>query len=210
MKFVYVDETGDKNQSDVFVMTGLLIDAYRLRKYTATFDAMITEFLAKHPNSRTELKTKAIINGSGGWSKVDAGERKKFLGEVCDLAIECATVYAIAFSFQNFEKAMAGATGRIPRIGRLMTPKNMRSGVRIGVLGYYSMLGTEFGNERTSCCKHIGTQASSPAELGKDEVYKLLKPYENNWLENFIIHPYGWDRIVAGVIIIIGILYLRD
>ena len=112
MKFVYVDETGDKSQSDVFVMTGLLIDAYSLRKYTATFDKMITTFLKKHPNSPRELKAKEFINGSGDWSKLDAGERKEFLDEICDLAVQCATVYAIAFSFHNFEKAIDAGHGR--------------------------------------------------------------------------------------------------
>jgi Protein of unknown function (DUF3800) len=105
MKFVYVDETGDKGQSDVFVMTGLLIDAYRLRKYTASFDEMLTAFLAKHPGSPNELKTKAFINGAGDWNKVDPVERKKFLEDVCGLAAECATIFAVAFSFENFEKA---------------------------------------------------------------------------------------------------------
>jgi len=38
MKFCYVDESGDKPQSDVFVMTGVLVDAYKLRKHTARFD----------------------------------------------------------------------------------------------------------------------------------------------------------------------------
>jgi hypothetical protein len=46
MKFIYVDESGGSTQSDVFVMTGLLVDAYRLRKYTAEFDKMIVDFLA--------------------------------------------------------------------------------------------------------------------------------------------------------------------
>lgn len=27
MKFIYVDETGSKSEGDVFVMTGLLVDA---------------------------------------------------------------------------------------------------------------------------------------------------------------------------------------
>src|SRR5262249_2111186 len=109
MKFVYVDETGDKGQTDVFVMTGLLIDAYMLRKYTASFDLMLTAFLAKHPRSRKELKTKAFIDGAADWNKVDFAERKKFLEDVCDLAAECSTVFAVAFSFENFEKAaMAG------------------------------------------------------------------------------------------------------
>lgn len=31
MKFAYVDESGDKGQGDVFVMAGLLIDAYPRR-----------------------------------------------------------------------------------------------------------------------------------------------------------------------------------
>jgi Protein of unknown function (DUF3800) len=105
MKFVYVDETGDKGQTDVLVMTGLLIDAYLLRKYTASFDEMLTAFLARHPGSPKELKTKAFINGSGGWSKIDHAERKKFLENVCDLAAECSTIFAVAFSFENFEKA---------------------------------------------------------------------------------------------------------
>jgi Protein of unknown function (DUF3800) len=60
MKFVYVDETGSDDHTDVFVMAGLLIDAYVLRKYTATFDKILTAFLAKHPGSPKELKTKAF------------------------------------------------------------------------------------------------------------------------------------------------------
>jgi hypothetical protein len=51
------------------------------------------------------LKTKAFINGTGGWSKVDATERKVFLSEVCDLACECATIFAIGLSFQGIENA---------------------------------------------------------------------------------------------------------
>jgi hypothetical protein len=53
-----------------------LIDAYRLRKHTTSFDEMIKAFLAKHEGSPTELKTHAFINGDGGWSKINAGERK--------------------------------------------------------------------------------------------------------------------------------------
>jgi Protein of unknown function (DUF3800) len=105
MKFSYVDESGDHSQGDVFVMAGVLIDAYRLRKYTASFDKMIVEFLAKHPGAPTELKTKAFINGAAGWSQVDATERKKFLGEICDLAAECAKIFGVAFSFEAFKKA---------------------------------------------------------------------------------------------------------
>ena len=76
MKLVYADESGEREHTDVFVMAGLLVDAYRLRTCTAAFDRMITVFLAKHPGAPKELKTKAFINGDGGWSKVDAAERQ--------------------------------------------------------------------------------------------------------------------------------------
>jgi hypothetical protein len=109
MKFVYVDESGAADHTDVFVMAGVLIDAYRLRKATAGFDGMITTFLAKHPGAPKELKTHAFINGDGGWSKVDAAERKTFLGEVCDLVAECSSIYAVAFSFEKFEQAANAA-----------------------------------------------------------------------------------------------------
>ena len=103
MKFIYVDETGDSSQSDIFVMAGLLIDAYRLRKYAAEFDGLITEFLKKHPSGKArELKTKSFLNGTDKWSKVPADERKKFITDVCDIARECARIYPIALSLSEF------------------------------------------------------------------------------------------------------------
>jgi hypothetical protein len=105
MKFAYVDESGDKPQGDVFVMAGVLVDAYKLRKHTATFDKMITDFLAKHPRAPKEMKTKALINGDRGWGGVDAAERKRFISNVCALAVECVRIFAVALSFDAFEKA---------------------------------------------------------------------------------------------------------
>jgi hypothetical protein len=112
MKFAYVDESGDHSQGDVFVMAGVLIDAYRLRKHTAKFDEMIRAFLAKHPHAPKELKTKPFINGSDGWSKVDADERKNFLRAVCDLVAECAKIFALALSFESFDKADTAKCGK--------------------------------------------------------------------------------------------------
>jgi hypothetical protein len=111
MKFVYVDESGGQDQGDVFVMAGVLIDAYRLRKYTAKFDEMITAFLEKHPGAPQEIKTKPFINGTGGWSKVDAAERKAFLINVCDLVVECARVFATGISFRRFAEALNAGHG---------------------------------------------------------------------------------------------------
>ena len=103
MKFTYIDESGDKSHGDVFVMAGLLVDAYRLRTCTTTFDEMIKTLFAKRPNVPQELKTSALINGDGGWSRVDAGERKQWLADVLELASQYCSVFAIAFSFENFD-----------------------------------------------------------------------------------------------------------
>src|SRR5690349_3690880 len=103
MKFAYIDESGSTDEGDIFVMAGLLVDAYRLRKHTEAFDRVLTDFLSRHPDGlRRELKTKRMINGEGGWSGVDAKERKKFLGDVCDLTKEFARIFAIAVSFKKF------------------------------------------------------------------------------------------------------------
>jgi hypothetical protein len=107
MKFSYVDESGDQGQGDVFVMAAILIDAYRLQKHSRKFDEMISNFLATHPHSPKELKTKAFINGSDGWSKVDPTARKQFLIEICELAAACATIFGVAFSFEKFGKAVS-------------------------------------------------------------------------------------------------------
>ncbi|QDP20021.1 DUF3800 domain-containing protein [Sphingomonas xanthus] len=102
MKFAYVDESGDQAQSDIFVMVGFLVDAYRLRRITADFDELLRGFLAQHPNHPVELKTKAVINGNGGWSNVDAQDRKNFLTSVCNLAAQDGKLFVSAISFQRF------------------------------------------------------------------------------------------------------------
>ncbi|TCU67086.1 hypothetical protein EDE08_114107 [Bradyrhizobium sp. R2.2-H] len=52
-----------------------------------------------------------MINGEGGWSKIDAEERKKFLAQICDLANECSRIFAIAFSLRGFNAAVDGSYG---------------------------------------------------------------------------------------------------
>lgn len=100
MKFIYVDESGSAGDSDVFVMCGLMVDAYKLRKKTADFDTMLATFLAKHPGSHTELKTSRFINGKGGWSKIAADDRKAFLADICRLAVaNGGKLFGIGLSF---------------------------------------------------------------------------------------------------------------
>ncbi|HFD87330.1 MAG TPA: DUF3800 domain-containing protein, partial [Gammaproteobacteria bacterium] len=110
----YVDESGCSDEGDVFVMAGLLIDAYRLRKYTSKFDASLNEFLAKHPGAPKELKTKAFINGKGGWNKVSPDERKAFLSDMCSIAVDCAKIFAFGMSFQAFGSACASGKYTVP------------------------------------------------------------------------------------------------
>lgn len=106
MKFAYIDESGSTEEGDVFVMAGLLIDAYRLRKYTARFDQQLAAFRGNHPSAPDELKTKAFINGRGGWSRVSAEDRKLFLIQMCELAAEVSSIYGFGMSFKGLSAAI--------------------------------------------------------------------------------------------------------
>ena len=109
MKFIYVDESGARDQGDVFVMCGLMVDAYKLRKKTADFDAKLEELFARHPGTRTELKTKRFINGAGAWRDIDPEERRQFLTEVCELAVaNGGKIFGIGLSFEAFDAALNG------------------------------------------------------------------------------------------------------
>ncbi len=117
MKFAYIDESGDQGQGDVFVMAGLLIDAYRLRKYTAEFDTALTTFLSNHPSAPKEMKTKAFINGRGGWNKVSPDDRKQFLSEMCNIALECSKIVGLAISFKAFTESTEKDDYHLPCAG---------------------------------------------------------------------------------------------
>jgi hypothetical protein len=106
MKFIYVDESGSRDQGDAFVMCGLMVDAYKLRKKTEEFDRLLEAVFANHEGNRSDFKTSRFINGRGGWSTVDANERKTFLKRVCELAIENGgKVFGIGLSFVAFDAA---------------------------------------------------------------------------------------------------------
>lgn len=110
MKFIYVDESGDGGQGDVFTMCGLMVDAYKLRKKTEDFDAKLEAIFAHHPDVRQDFKTSRFINGKGGWSAVDADVRKKLLCDLCELAIDNGgKVFGIGLSFQNFNQQLAAS-----------------------------------------------------------------------------------------------------
>lgn len=106
MKFIYVDESGARDQGDVFVMCGLMVDAYKLRKKTEDFDRQLETIFAKHPGSRADFKTSRFINGKGGWRDLDATERKQFLKNTCELAVDNGgKIFGAALSLAAFDTA---------------------------------------------------------------------------------------------------------
>lgn len=110
MKFIYVDESGGRDQSDVFTMFGLMADAYKLRKKTEDFDEMLKGIFEGLPGQRParELKTKKFIEGGGIWKGINADERKEFLRNVCQLAVaNGGKVFGVALSFKAFDRARA-------------------------------------------------------------------------------------------------------
>lgn len=112
MKFIYADESGGREEGDVFVMCGLMVDAYKLRKKTADFDAKLEAIFALHPGTRGDLKTKRFINGAGAWGQVDAQERKDLLREICGLAVaNGGKAYGIGLSFERFDHATEAGHG---------------------------------------------------------------------------------------------------
>lgn len=112
MKFIYVDESGARDQGDVFVMCGLMVDAYKLRKKTSDFDAKLETIFAQHPGTREDLKTKRFINGAGAWGQVPAQQRKDLLRGMVELAVaNGGKVYGIALSYDRFDEAIAAGHG---------------------------------------------------------------------------------------------------
>ena len=113
MKFIYADESGGREEGDVFVMCGLMVDAYKLRKKTADFDAKLEAIFALHPGTRGDLKTKRFINGGGAWNQVDPHERKDLLRGICELAVSNGgKVYGYGMSFQRFDQAAVAGDGQ--------------------------------------------------------------------------------------------------
>lgn len=112
MKFIYVDESGARDQGDVFTMCGLMVDAYKLRKKTADFDAKLEAIFAQHPGTRGDLKTKRFINGAGAWNQVPAQQRKDFLREICELAVaNGGKIYGVGLSYDRFDAAAGAGHG---------------------------------------------------------------------------------------------------
>jgi hypothetical protein len=108
MKFAYVDESGARNRGDVFVMCGVMVDAYKLRTKTQDFDALLEEVFQLHPGRRADFKTSRFINGIGGWNVVDGNQRKQILTDICRVAVaNGGKIFGFGMSFARFDRAVA-------------------------------------------------------------------------------------------------------
>jgi hypothetical protein len=111
MKFGYIDESGDSGKGDVFVMAGVLIDAYRLRKATAEFDQKLKDLRQGHPSAPNDFKASKIINGKGGWRDVSPEARKQFFTDIVNQAVSVGRIYAFALSFDRFNQTTQSIDG---------------------------------------------------------------------------------------------------
>ena len=114
MKFLYVDESGpgSDGKSDVFTMCGVMVDAYKIRKKTADFDQKLKSLHQITPGMLREMKTSRFINGKGAWKEIDEQERRNFLTEVCQLAVENGgKIFGIGFSIRSFKTASKAGLG---------------------------------------------------------------------------------------------------
>ena len=104
-------KAGEQGHSDFFVMAGLMVDAYKLRKKTEDFDKLVQAFFEKHPEHPKEIKTSKLINGKGGWKKISPDERKKFLSDICDLAVSNGgKIYCLAMHLPTFTENIKDKT----------------------------------------------------------------------------------------------------
>lgn len=107
MKFLYLDESGHGDNGGVFTMAGIMVDAYKLRKRTEEFDNLLKDLLDQHSGRRRDFKTSKFINGSGGWSKIDAQTRKDALRNICNLTTgKGAKIFCFAMDFNNFNSVL--------------------------------------------------------------------------------------------------------
>lgn len=112
MKFVYADESGDPEQGNVFVMCGVLVDAYKLRKKTADAERLFASVFARHSGSPTEIKTKAFLKGNGGWKIIPGMERREIVERIVDFAVDGGSkIVGIALAFDQFEDATQNGFG---------------------------------------------------------------------------------------------------
>ena len=107
MEFIYIDESYDGSKGDVFVMFGLMVNAFRLRKKTNDMKKLLDSISDLRPSKMKELKTSRFINGKDGWSAVDPKVRNQHLKEICEISVAKGDfVVGIAMSKKEIKSAL--------------------------------------------------------------------------------------------------------
>ena len=117
MKFVYVDESiSDSNHTNrIFVMAGLMVDAYKLRKVTSIANTFVKKFLEdyKIPKNR-EIKASKFLSNS----KVGLEDRKQRILDLCKMIPDNKIkICGIAILLKNFSESVE--TYKIRHSGKL-------------------------------------------------------------------------------------------
>lgn len=102
LKFIYIDETGLDENTDVFIMVGLLIDAYSLRATTKQCDAIIGGFIRGHNGKIQEVRAKTLFKSKGSWKNIDTSSKEKYLSDVIEFVVKNTKIYSIVISKKLF------------------------------------------------------------------------------------------------------------
>jgi len=106
MKFLYIDESGGEETGDIFVMCGLMVDAYRLRKKTAECEELLSIILQSHPGDNLEFKTSKYMGDKGHWKNFPIDQRRQSLRKICKLACGLGNqIYGFALSKSKLASA---------------------------------------------------------------------------------------------------------
>ena len=83
MKFLYVDESGNRNDDKFLTFFGVQIDAYKLKAAMRVARPILRDVAAAFPGNLKELKTSRMVNGHGGWRRVNPDIRKRLFLRLC-------------------------------------------------------------------------------------------------------------------------------
>ena len=113
MKFIYVDESGGRDESDVFVMCGLMVDAYKLRRRPRTSTPRWRRFLRFTPDARRSQDQEVRKRRGSMGPRSTPKKRKNLLRGICQLAVaNGGKVYGLGLSFQRLDQAAEAGHGQ--------------------------------------------------------------------------------------------------
>ena len=102
MRFLYADETADRERSDVLVVAGIMMAAEDRLAAEAEIKEILSRVFVLHGGQEVELKTSKFMNGLGGWRRVDAKVRKEIIQDICRCVVASdRSIYGIGISLEN-------------------------------------------------------------------------------------------------------------